>query len=1075
MRPASPEGAGRGEPSRPPDTLSGGPTLRSAGGAPGSEGGVPRLEDDLNLAQTVRGLRPGQKVFDRYTLNRVLGRGAMGVVWQAKDEKLGHDVALKFLPEVLTLNAGAKDELKEETKRALKLTHNHIVRIYDFVEQSDCAAIAMEYVDGDTLASLRLHRPDKVFTVKEAGPWVEELCDALMYAHFKAKVVHRDLKPVNLMVDARNELKIMDFGIARSLSDTMTRLTRPGGEVSGTLAYMSPQQMMGSEPTAQDDIYALGATIYELLTGRPPFYSGDIASQAQNKVPPTMTERRKQLQIAGGGPIPKEWEEVVAACLAKKATQRPQTAAEVARRLGLRAETAGAAAHEAPRPAGGSKLPLVAASLVLLAALAGGAWFLTHKPKGGAAGGSCELRVSTDPTAATVTLDQETQTSPAHFAGLQSGTHQLQVVKPGYDPLVQEVSVTGTNGSLGPLKLVRSTGVLALESDLESVPFTLTGSANQLPSISGMAPTNIAGLPTGEYTLTAGAGDLAMPPRTVKIDAKQTTTEKLTLPGGWAVIQSDPRDADVIQGKDTVRGKTPLTLPMPPGTAEFKLTLQRYQPTTLTVEVKAGQTSQYNVKLVQLGSGPRYDVTIQTEPPQAIVKLQGVSKPSPAEFKQLEPATYELQVSKAGYEDYSQRLIITQSGAVDPIRLTRSTGSLVIRSEPPGANYTLTDVAGKEPPIRGVATAEAAPKSVPTGAYRLKASLGDFNLPERTVEVARNQKQDLSLLFALGYMQLTSKPAGAEVYNGTNYLGTTPVRALLSSTPQTLTFKAPGHDLKSELVTARVGVTGVLEAVLAPIPPEAPLPETYTNSLGMIFKRVAVRGAAVHFCVHETRVKDFAAFNESRGQMSYRPSFERDQKPDHPVVGITWQSATEFCKWLTEKERKEKVNGVPRISTRQAYRLPTDAEWSAAVGLPAEVGSTPLERGDPRTMPKVFPWGAQWPPTPGFGNYGGEETVRNAKDGRPDIPIPGYVDKYPYTAPVMDFKPNAYGLYDLSGNVWEWVQDRYSDTGEARTLRGGSWFNYQADSLYSGARLKEAPDNPRDFYGFRVVLGPVEP
>src|SRR5437899_617152 len=136
------------------------------------------------------------------------------------------------------------------------------------------------------------------------------------------------------MVNQQGELKISDFGIARSLSDSVSRLTAEQGR-SGTLVYMSPQQLNGERCTHLDDIYSLGATIYELLTSKPPFYSGNIDRQICERVAPSMTERRKELDIEPAL-VPQVWEDAVAACLAKGSSRRPQSAAEVAQRLQLR-------------------------------------------------------------------------------------------------------------------------------------------------------------------------------------------------------------------------------------------------------------------------------------------------------------------------------------------------------------------------------------------------------------------------------------------------------------------------------------------------------------------------------------------------------------------------------------------------------------------------------------------------------------------------------------------------------------------------------------------------------------------
>src|SRR5437660_5990347 len=285
------------------------------------------------LDATLREYVSGQKLFGRYTLIRILGRGGMGIVWLARDEELEREVALKFLPDVIVHDRALLDELKRETRRSLELTHKNIVRIHDFVHDERSACISMEYINGETLSNLRAEKVQKVFEPNELSEWTSQLCDALDYAHNHAKIIHRDLKPANMMVNQRGDLKVSDFGIARSLGDSVSRLTMEQGR-SGTLVYMSPQQLGGERGTHLDDIYSLGASVYELLTSKPPFYSGNIDRQIHERVAPSMTERRKELDIEPAL-VPPVWEEAVAACLAKDPAKRPQSAGEVANRLEL--------------------------------------------------------------------------------------------------------------------------------------------------------------------------------------------------------------------------------------------------------------------------------------------------------------------------------------------------------------------------------------------------------------------------------------------------------------------------------------------------------------------------------------------------------------------------------------------------------------------------------------------------------------------------------------------------------------------------------------------------------------------
>lgn len=307
------------------DTLGFGPTT------PGPSGtGSHQLAVDVDFGQTLRGLRGGLPVFGgRFVLVNELGRGGMGVVWLALDLQLDRQVAIKFLPENIANDDLALLDLKRETRRCLELTHPNIVRVHDWLETDGLAGIAMEYIDGPSLSRLRMGRSSLAFTVEEVRPWLAAACAALEYAHGAAKVVHRDIKPSNLMLTSSGVLKLCDFGIARSLGESRSRLTSSGrvGSTAGSPPYMSPQHLLGMAPSASDDIYSVGATFYELLTGKPPFYSGSIERQIESVVPPPMTERLHELEGGTARAIPPEWEKLIAACLEKDPAKRPANAA----------------------------------------------------------------------------------------------------------------------------------------------------------------------------------------------------------------------------------------------------------------------------------------------------------------------------------------------------------------------------------------------------------------------------------------------------------------------------------------------------------------------------------------------------------------------------------------------------------------------------------------------------------------------------------------------------------------------------------------------------------------------------
>ena len=530
------------------------------------------VPDDLDFGVTIRGLVVSQQVFGRYKLNHVLGRGGMGVVWLAHDERLERDVALKFLPEAVHFDAGALDDLKRETRRCLELTHPNIIRIYDFVTDAQAAAISMEYIDGKTLAALRIDKESRVFEVDELTPWMAQACQALFYAHEEVKVVHRDLKPANLMLTSRGQLKIADFGIARSVSDSMTQVTMRRA-TSGTLVYMSPQQMNGDMSKTTDDIYALGATIYEFLTSKPPFYSGDIPFQVRQSIPRKMSERREELGIKGAE-IPQEWEDAVAACLEKAPNARPRDMMELAERLGLpigtrqtrstngttkESKTAKTTTKPVEKTPPLPKPPRKPFPVKLVGSIAGGVvaagllgwalWAFVLWPYFATPG---ELMVTSDPPGATVHIPgQEDRLTPADFKPIRVGRYHVTVSDPGYDS--QPATVVIKEGQYQPLdigKLKRTYGKLDLVTEPPKAHYTLAGTDTTSDTIKdGTTPDFLSNVPAGKYNLTLSASGIASYTETIQIPAHDTLTRNVDLVGASISADASPDPKRVLLGQ----------------------------------------------------------------------------------------------------------------------------------------------------------------------------------------------------------------------------------------------------------------------------------------------------------------------------------------------------------------------------------------------------------------------------------------------------------------------------------------------------------------------------------------------
>jgi len=318
--------------------------------------------DDFD--QTIVALDADTVLNGRYRLVRELGRGGMGVVWLAADEHLDErEVAIKLLPAVLYRNARAVARLKKEALAGSELSHPHIVRLINFeidASRGDLAFLVMQYVEGRTLDELLVDHPEGL-PLERVVKWARQIGEALDFAHAKG-VLHRDVKPSNIIVDGRDDAYLMDFSIACELRASITRVT--GRDSSGTLPYMSPQQLKG-ENHASNDVYSFAATLYEAVSGQPPFVHGELAYQIQ-QVPARPTQR-----------LPAIADNALLAGLAKDAVGRPSSAGALAAQLGSAnpgieapAALTGIPAHETLTPHG------------LGGREAGDRWCLTL-PKGG--------------------------------------------------------------------------------------------------------------------------------------------------------------------------------------------------------------------------------------------------------------------------------------------------------------------------------------------------------------------------------------------------------------------------------------------------------------------------------------------------------------------------------------------------------------------------------------------------------------------------------------------------------------------------------------------------------------------
>jgi serine/threonine protein kinase/formylglycine-generating enzyme required for sulfatase activity len=906
-----------------------------------------------------------------------LGRGAMGVTYKAFDTNLHRFVALKTISPAVMAHPDAEERFTREARSAAQLRHPNIAAVFRRDKTPEGTHFyAMEFCEGRTI--------EQLVTQEGALEWRRALGIAAQAANALAaaarrNLIHRDIKPSNLMLvrDGEEEgegevLKVIDFGLAKMTAADGAAWSSLGTQgFVGTAHFASPEQIQNGIVDTRTDIYSLGATLWFMLLGSPPF-AGSVWEVISKHV--TSSPDFSLLRAA-----PEKVVDLVREMMAKSPADRPQTARELLDKIKK-------CLHRAPdaEPAlDTQRMPRMQPIPGEQQALAGWAPSLRDLLRARRILEPAEaLRLG---EALAAILDME------DAAGASRGALLIHEISIHFrDPL----SARDARAKLRePVTTWPRFNLAISVSDNRAAAETVVSGGNETVFTRGdPAADRVQQLARLLYELLGGVAGSQYAPLASLGEKGNEVLQRGIVKG----LREYPRARDLIDAFGAAKADNPG--PRPGSRGEFSVSRAESESPYYSYKPLPASRREPTVGRVESES-PRYS---------------------------YEPRPASRQEPTAGRPERKRK--------ISPIK-RRTVVILAIV----GAAVALTSFAvfgWIKLPFSG---------RIPAHADNFASS----NAPKvRQADESEKRKAKPPLTVTSGPKQV------AKVESARSSLRVLPPAS--SNMP-------------------RSGSTGISATKKAP----------FVNSLRMEFVPAGMHG--VLFCRTDTRVRDFRQYAEETNLqqtggiyalklktnmdashslewgLDFNASWERpgfSQTDDDPVVGVSWNEARDFCDWLSAKEGR-------------SYRLPTDEEWSAAVGSGA------------------YPWGNAWPPSNGAGNYADQSFLRSLPGSDWTNELGNYYDFYPRTSPVGRFKANAWGLFDMGGNVWQWCEDKYrasmndletlekypalrneraSDGTPYRVVRGGAWDIDDPTFLRSTFRNFVRPASRGDAFGFRCVL-----